>query len=339
MPRRRLVECRTDALDILGHFSLKVRHFFRTLVDQQYDHFDIGVIDADGVGKFLQQHRLARAGRRDDEPTLALADGRHQVRNPHPHLVLCGLQNNALFGVQRRQVAEYHLLGQLVRLLKIDRLDPKQGEIFFAFLGRTDLAGDDVAAAQAEPPNLRRRDIHIVRGGDIAVLGASQKAEAVRQDLQHAFAVHQAILTDTLFQDAKDQLLLGKPHIIIDAFLAGDAVQLHHVQVLQVGDMQVAPLDPLIFGVDGFFEGLLIVFFLGGLGRFGFLGGRGCLHGRAAVIGIVFFRRLGRFNYFHLRCFFGFVFFAVGTFFTHFRRAVCCRFLGHDDSLILKKSC
>jgi len=41
--------------------------------------------------------------------------------------------------MKRGQITEHDLLGQFVRLLIVDRLDPKQCEIFFAFLRRTNL--------------------------------------------------------------------------------------------------------------------------------------------------------------------------------------------------------
>ena len=67
-----LVEGGAD--DFALHRALHVGDFFRTLVDQQHDEHDFGMIGGDGVGDVLQQHRLAGARRSDDQAALAFAD-------------------------------------------------------------------------------------------------------------------------------------------------------------------------------------------------------------------------------------------------------------------------
>jgi hypothetical protein len=46
------------------------------------------------------------------------------------------------------------------------------------------------------------------------VIGTAQKAEAVGQDLQRSFAVHQSVQLDPLFEDLEDQILLLHPRHI-----------------------------------------------------------------------------------------------------------------------------
>ena len=74
-----LVEGGTD--DFAAHAALHVGDFFRTLVDQQNDQRDFGMIGGDGVGDALQQHRLTGARRSHDQAALALADGRQQIHH------------------------------------------------------------------------------------------------------------------------------------------------------------------------------------------------------------------------------------------------------------------
>ena len=70
--RRGFIEGRADHLAL--HGALHVRDFFRTLVNQQNDQHNFGMIGGDGVGDVLQQHRLAGARRSDDQTALAFAD-------------------------------------------------------------------------------------------------------------------------------------------------------------------------------------------------------------------------------------------------------------------------
>src|SRR6185295_11747429 len=51
----------------------------------------------------LQEGRLARPGRRDDEPALALADRREEVEHAHRELAGLGLQAQPLIGLDRRE--------------------------------------------------------------------------------------------------------------------------------------------------------------------------------------------------------------------------------------------
>ena len=76
----RLVEGGTDDFGL--HRALHVRHFLGAFVDEQDDEHHLGVVGGDGVGDVLQEHGFAGAGRGDDEPALAHADGGHEVHHP-----------------------------------------------------------------------------------------------------------------------------------------------------------------------------------------------------------------------------------------------------------------
>jgi hypothetical protein len=68
------------ALDRAPH----VGDLFGSLVDQQDHQVHVGVVGLDGVGDVLHHRGLAGLGRRDDQPALALADGRQEVDDPAP---------------------------------------------------------------------------------------------------------------------------------------------------------------------------------------------------------------------------------------------------------------
>ena len=76
-----LVEGRAD--DLAPDGALHVRHLFGPLVNEQDDEMRIGEIRGDAFGDGLKEHGLAGAGRGDDQPALAKADGGHQVQDAH----------------------------------------------------------------------------------------------------------------------------------------------------------------------------------------------------------------------------------------------------------------
>jgi hypothetical protein len=71
--RRGLVEGRGDHLR--PHRPLEVRDLLRALVDEQHDEVDLRVVLHHRVGDGLEHHRLARARRRDDQPSLSAPSG------------------------------------------------------------------------------------------------------------------------------------------------------------------------------------------------------------------------------------------------------------------------
>ncbi len=81
MPLRRFVEGRGDHLSL--HRPLHVGHLLGTFVDEQNDKVDIGMIDGKAVGDLLEQHRLSRLGRGNDEAPLPLSDRSEQIHDPH----------------------------------------------------------------------------------------------------------------------------------------------------------------------------------------------------------------------------------------------------------------
>ena len=221
--------------------ALHVGDFFGTLVDQQHDQRDFGVVGGDGVGDVLQQHRLAGARRRDDQAALALADGRQQVHDAAGVVVARGFELEPLVRIERRQVVEEDLVARFLGRLEVDGVDLDQREVALAFLGRADLAGDGVAGAQVEAADLRRRDVDVVGAGQVVVLGRAQEAEAVGQAFEHAFGEDEAALLGLRLQDLEDQLLLAQTGGAGDAQVLGDLVELLDAHVLQLDQVEGGP--------------------------------------------------------------------------------------------------
>jgi hypothetical protein len=289
VPRGRLVESRGDHFRA-GAVPLERGHFFGAFVDQQDDHVSVGVIDVDGVGNLLQQNRLAGSRWGDHEHPLAEADRGDHVHHPHGDFLGGGFQNDPLVGVRGGQVLEADAVLDLVGLFEIDGLDAEQREVLLGLLGRPNLPGDDVPLLQAETPNLTGRDVDVVGAGQVVVVGASQEAESVRQDFQHALAVHQAVALNPRTDQPEHQLLSPQRGDVVDALFLGQFVEVGDLHLLEVFDVQVAALDLLVLGVHFLVEaGDGLVGLLGGGSFFGrsFFGrsflSRSVLDGRVGV--------------------------------------------------------
>ncbi|EAQ80991.1 hypothetical protein DSM3645_20507 [Blastopirellula marina DSM 3645] len=245
--RRRFVEGGADDLAIRAFdLTLHVSHFFRAFVDQQDDDVGVGIVFQDCFGHLLHQDGLAGARRTDDQTALAEADRDDQVDHARCDFVGVRLHPNPVVGMQRGQIVELHLVGGDIRILVVDRFDAQQREIAFVFFRRTNLPRDDAAGFHAEATNLARRNVNIVRAREVVVVWAAQKAEAIRQDLQRPFAIHQAVHLHAFFENAEDQLLAFDAGDFAQVFFAGFFDELVHRHFLQFGDMDLALLYLLV---------------------------------------------------------------------------------------------
>ena len=107
--------------------------------------------------------------------------------------------------------------------VEVDVVDLEQRKVALAVLGRADLAGDGVAGAQGEAADLAGGDIDVVRAGQVGGVRGAQKAEAVRQDLQHAVAGDVLAAFGLGLEDGEDQVLFAG---------AADAFDLHGLRQL-----------------------------------------------------------------------------------------------------------
>ena len=212
------------------------------------------------LGDLLDDDGLAGARRGDDEAALPLADRRDEVHDAHIHVLRVGLEAQALLRIERGELVERDFLVDDVGRLVVDRLDAQQREVPLAVLRRADLPLHDRAGLDPEPPDLRGRDVDVVRAGQVVVIGRPEEAEAVGQHFEHAFAVHQAVLAAALFQDFEEQVLLVERGILGDVLALGGIAQFLDRHVLQVRDEQ--PVAALALGRRP--RGLFGRFVLGG---------------------------------------------------------------------------
>ena len=76
--------------DLGRHRAPEVRDLLGPLVDEQHDEVHLGVVLRDGLPQVLEERRLPRLGRRDDQAALAAPDGRDQVDDAKADLRLLG---------------------------------------------------------------------------------------------------------------------------------------------------------------------------------------------------------------------------------------------------------
>ena len=165
----RAVEGRVD------HFALDrplhVGDLLRPLVHEHDHEVAFRVVLGDRVGDRLQDHRLARLGRRHDEPALALADRADQVDDPRGQHAGVGLQAQPVLRVQRHQLGELRPGPGGLRVEAVHLVQPDQGVELLPPLAVARLAHralDDVALAQAVPAHLGQGHVHVVGPGQVA---------------------------------------------------------------------------------------------------------------------------------------------------------------------------
>ncbi len=88
------------------------------------------------------------------------------------------------------------------------------------------MAFDGVAGAQAEAADLRGRDVNIVGAGEVIRFRRAEKAEAVGEHLDDAFADDVDFLRGELLEDRKHQLLLAHGAGVFDLMLFGEGDKL-----------------------------------------------------------------------------------------------------------------
>src|SRR5690606_19391526 len=97
----------------------------------------------------------------------------------------------------------------LFGIVEIDRIDLEKSEIALAFLGAAYRSLDRITALQGKTPDLRRRNIDVVRSRQVVGVGRAKETEPVLQYLHHAVADDLDILLGKLLQDGEHQLLLA----------------------------------------------------------------------------------------------------------------------------------
>ena len=204
---------------------------------------------------------------------------------------------NRLFGNSGVRLSKWVFSFALSGSSRVHALDLEQREKFFLFLRRPDLAGDQIAGLQIEPADLRRRNVNVLRAGQIIEALRTQKAETFRQHFEHALGKQHARAFGVFLEDVENHLVLAHRAEILHAEILGHVVQLAHLHRLELGDVQrgddlvalraAALFHPgfLHFGLFGQFDRRGGRLQGGGTGRFGRNGG--------------FDRAVGQFRRFH----------------------------------------
>ena len=239
MARGRFIKSGCDNFGTASaHRALHLGDFLGSLINEQYDHITLRVIGDDGLGDVLHHDGLAGFGRRDEQPALALANGRHQIDQP-PGEVLSGaiafFQRESLIGEKRREVFEKNLALGAFRGFKVDVLDFEQCEVPLGVLGRPDHARHRIPGAEIETPYLAGADINIVRSCQKGTVGRSQKPKAILKNLEDTVAPNIFSALGVPLEQCKNDVLLARAGHIFNAHFPGHINQFLRRLVFQVG--------------------------------------------------------------------------------------------------------
>ena len=152
-------------------------------------------------------------------------------------VVLGGFELESIVGIKRSQVVEEDLVSRFVRMLEVDGFDLDQGEIALSIFRRTYLAGNGIAGAQIELADLRRRNVDVVRSGQIVVVRRAEESESVRQGFENAFTEDEAALFGLRLQDLEDQFLLPHSGSSLNVEVLGNLRQRRDVHFLKLGNV------------------------------------------------------------------------------------------------------
>jgi hypothetical protein len=127
--------------------------------------FAKGAVRGDRVGDVLQEDRLARPRRRDDQAALAEPDRGQDVDRAHRHVLLdVGvLEQDPLQRIIGDELLERGNLGNLVGIMPHHPVDPDDRRAALALAGGLDQHLDLVAALEPVAPNEALRQERVLR--------------------------------------------------------------------------------------------------------------------------------------------------------------------------------
>ena len=131
----------------------------------------------------LEERRLARAGRRDDQPALAAAYGGNQVQRTRGIAFRTGFKGKALGRVDRLEFFKMRMLAGFLRKVSVDGGDFRQQN---AAVMAASLPVNPHGGAQAEFADHVLRDVHGLRKSVKIIVRLPQKAESLVRNLQQA---------------------------------------------------------------------------------------------------------------------------------------------------------
>ena len=138
----------------------------------------------DAVRDLLQDRRLARLGGRNHHASLALPDRGNHVDDPLRNLERAAFQPETLVREERRELVEVRTCPCGLDVHAVHAVQFEQREVLLIVLRPPNLAGDGVALAQREPPNLRERHVDVLGPGQIS--RGSQEPVTLGQDVEQA---------------------------------------------------------------------------------------------------------------------------------------------------------
>ncbi|KAG1083644.1 hypothetical protein G6F40_014703 [Rhizopus arrhizus] len=184
----------------------------------------------------LHHHRLAGLRAGDDQAALAHADRGEDVEDTARQVLFAldvAFQTHRPVRMQRRQVLEHDAMLDTFRRHAVDHVHHDHREVALAVFRRADFTFDRVAGVQVETADLRRRNVDVVRAGQIRGLGRAQETEAVGQDFKDAVAKDLLALLGAPFHDGEHQFLLAQAVSVLDFQASGHFQQLRDMQRLQ----------------------------------------------------------------------------------------------------------
>ena len=235
MTRCRFIKGRSHNFSFDG--ALHFRHLFRTFIDQKNDQNAVGVVCGNGVRDVLHQNRLTGLRACNDEAALALTDRGNDVDQTPREVFLTAhvafkLQRDV--GEKRRQVFKKHPVLDGFRSLTVDGVNLYKRKVAFVVFGRTHFAFNGVARVQIKAADLGGRNVDVVRGGEIARIGTSQKTEAVGKDFKGTVAENLFAGFGAFFENRKHEFLFAHALGIVDLKLHRHVKQLADVQSFEL---------------------------------------------------------------------------------------------------------
>ena len=118
--------------------------------------------------------------------------------------------------------------------LTVDGVNLHERKVAFVILRRTHFAFNGVARVQIKAADLGGRNVDVVRGGEIARIGTSQKTEAVGKDFKGTVAENLFAGFGAFFENRKHEFLFAHALGIVDLKLHRHVKQLADVQSFEL---------------------------------------------------------------------------------------------------------
>ena len=136
------------------------------------------MVDRDGVGDLLEEHRLAGSRRSDDECSLSLADRCQQVHDSHGDRGGTGFELDVFERVNRRQFIERLDLGVFFERSAVDGFDVAKSRSL-GFRTGDDFTAEHDPFTESIAFDQRAGNERIVLAGGVVILGISQETIAL----------------------------------------------------------------------------------------------------------------------------------------------------------------